>query len=163
MPNDHTNIEDRQLSYSGGTEKQMRERITYHAYTAQQRFGELADLMARRDQPLTDDEFREQLMAHHACLYGWATVSLLGFIRDRLDDEEAFSAACMVDDIGTNGGAPYTGDLPYPPVMDARPELFPTVQVTPAEIAEDLGAIDRANARAREAEEGRTSDGATHG
>lgn len=33
---------------------------------------------------------------------------------------------------------------------------FPTTEVTPAEIADDLGAIDRANARAREAEEGRT-------
>lgn len=48
-----------------------------------------------------------------------------------------------------------TADVDGDPAPAAA-AAFPTVEVTAAEIADDLGAIDRANARAREAEEGRT-------
>lgn len=110
---------DKQLPYSGITLDQFRERITRHAYTAQQRFVELTDsIIARRHTGgpgVSEGEAREHLLAHHATLYGWATVSLIGLIRDRLGDDAAFEAAAMVDDMGENGDAPFTDDLPYPP------------------------------------------------
>lgn len=44
--------------------------------------------------------------------------------------------------------------------MAAAHQPFPVTQVSPAELAEDLAVLDRANARAREADEGRADDGA---
>jgi hypothetical protein len=114
------NSSDHEMPHTGGTYDEFRTRITRHAYAAQQRFGELTDrvLDATRgmQQELSDDEAREHRLAHHACFYGWSVVSLLGFIRDHYGDEAAYRAADLVDDIGTNGDAPYTEDLPYPPV-----------------------------------------------
>lgn len=110
-------------SYSGDTYDEFRTRITRHAYTAQERYGTLIDRAianqrAGSKSPLTDDEHREMQLAHHACFYGWSVVSLLGFIAEHFGVEKAHEAADLVDDIGTNGGAPYAEDLPYPPVQD---------------------------------------------
>jgi len=105
----------RKLPEHNMTLDEFRALITRHAYRAQRRFGSYIDLMAGKPGALSKREHAEFLTAHHATLYGWATVSLLGFIRDRLGDDAAFEAAAMVDDMGANGGAPFTGDLPYPP------------------------------------------------
>lgn len=109
--------------YSGDTFDEFRTRITRHAYAAQQRYGTLIDkaIENHRDtdgKPLTDDEHREMRFTHHACFYGWSVVSLIGFIRNSWGDEAAQQAADLVDDIGTNGDAPFTDDLPYPPIQD---------------------------------------------
>jgi hypothetical protein len=100
---------------------EFRAMITRHAYQAQERYGELVNQAidnrrAGKQEPLTAAEDREMRTSHHAAMYGWSTVSLLGFIRDRLDDDAAFEAALMLDDMGANGDAPFTDDLPYPPV-----------------------------------------------
>lgn len=111
---------DHEMPYTGGTYDEFRTRITRHAYTAQQRYGELTDRMIANHrtgagEPLTDDEHRELRLAHHACFYGWSVVSLIGFVREHYGEEAAYRTADLVDDIGTNGDAPYTDDLPYPP------------------------------------------------
>jgi hypothetical protein len=112
-----------EMPYTGGTYDEFRNRITRHAYAAQERFGALTDRMVANGRTgqrpsLTEAEDREYLLAHHASFYGWSVVSLLGFIREHYGEEAAYRAADMVDDIGTNGDAPYTDDLPYPPLQD---------------------------------------------
>jgi hypothetical protein len=114
-------MSDHEMPYTGGTYDDFRTRITRHAYAAQERFGELTDKMVANqragvDPPLLSAEHSEFRTAHHAAHYGWSVVSLLGFIREHYGDEAAFRAADMVDDMGANGDAPYTDDLPYPPV-----------------------------------------------
>jgi hypothetical protein len=111
-----TDTDDREMPYTGGTLDEFRARIHRHASTAEQRFNTLTDqMMTSHGQgtrpPLTEDEAAEHLLAHHACLYGWSTLSLIGFIRKHYGEDAAFRAASMVDDMGTNGDAPYTEDL----------------------------------------------------
>ncbi|WP_341720002.1 hypothetical protein QQG74_09955 [Micromonospora sp. FIMYZ51] len=104
--------DDRSLPYSPGTVRNLRERILIHGYAGEQRFNEL---MTSPETPLTSEQARDSRLAHYACLYGYATASLLGFIADKFGDEAAHEAAVMVDDMGMNGGAPYCDEFPYPP------------------------------------------------
>lgn len=123
MTNQEPETDTHTMPYSGDTFDEFRTRITRHAYAAQERYGTLVDRAIANQRsgsqpPLTDGEHREMRLAHHACFYGWSVVSLIGFIREHHGEDAAHRAADLVDDIGTNGDAPYTDDLPYPPVQD---------------------------------------------
>lgn len=107
---------DAMLPHDTGTVNDFRSMIARHALTAEIRFGEFSRLMLDRALPLSVAEAREQLIAGYACQYGWATVSLIGFIAEHLGEDAAWQAAAMVEEMAVNGGAPYTEDVPYPPV-----------------------------------------------
>lgn len=100
------------LPYSKGTVRDLRARILAHGFAGEKRFN---DLLTESDKPFTPEQARDHRIAHYACLYGYATASLLGFIADKFGEDAAFEAAAMVDDMGANGGAPYCDDFPYPP------------------------------------------------
>lgn len=105
--------DDRRLPYSKGSVTDMRAHILRDAYEAEQRFGALTDRLMHHD--MTDAEQVEHRIACFAMMYGYTTASLLGFIRDKFGPEAEHQAACMVDEMGTNGGAPYNEGFAYPP------------------------------------------------
>jgi hypothetical protein len=111
---------DKALPYTGGTVHDLRARILRHGFVGEKRFN---DMLTGTAGPFTPEHAAESRIAHYACLYGYATASLLGFIADRFGEAAAFKAAAMVDNMGTNGGAPYCGDFPYPPADEAEPTV----------------------------------------
>ncbi|MFJ8687371.1 hypothetical protein [Micromonospora wenchangensis] len=107
-----TSASEQALPYSTGTIRDFRARILAQGFAGEKRFNELLN---SSDTPLDSEQARDLKLAHYACLYGYATASLLGFIADKFGDDAAAEAAAMVDDMGANGGAPYCEDFPYPP------------------------------------------------
>lgn len=103
---------DSPLPYDTGTVHDFRQMIARHAQIAEDRFGELSRLMIDRPEPLSAAEARDHLVANFASQYGWATVSLIGFIAAKVGEEAAWEAAAMVEGMAHNGGAPYTEDVP---------------------------------------------------
>jgi hypothetical protein len=104
------------LPYSGETFESLRRSIAQLAYRGQQSHDRLINASVSNDQgePLPGDKAGELLVAHGCSFYGWALLSLLSMLGQEFP-ALAHRAALLVDDIGCNGGAPYTDDLPYPP------------------------------------------------
>lgn len=102
------------LPYSGETFAALRRSIAQIAYRGQQRYGDLTDLMVAAPDRGASLKAGEHLVAHGCSFYGWALLSVLSMLGQEFP-ALAHRAALLVDDIGCNGGAPYTDDLPYPP------------------------------------------------
>lgn len=104
------------LPYSGETFESLRRSIAQLAYRGQQAHDRLINDSVSNDQgePLPADKSGELLIAHGCSFYGWALLSVLSMLGQEFP-ALARRAALLVDDIGCNGGAPYTDDLPYPP------------------------------------------------
>lgn len=115
MPGTDQNTEAPTLPYSTGTLRDFRARILAHGFVGEEHFNQLITASLDSDKPLDHEQCRDLKLAHYACLYGYATASLIGFIADKFGDDAAMEAAAMVDDMGANGGAPYCDDFPYPP------------------------------------------------
>lgn len=99
---------DFQMPFTGGTLPEFRQRIGKHARAGEKRFGELANLLPH---DMTTIEFAEMRTAHHAALYAYSTLALLGFIENNLGEKAMREAAAMIDDIGTNGDPPFCDDI----------------------------------------------------
>lgn len=119
------------LPYTGQTFEEMRRAIAQHAYRGQKRFGELTDDMMRSDDKAAWPHANEHMVAHGCSFYGWALLSILSMLGQEFP-ALARRAAVIVDDIGANGGAPYTDDIPYPPTGDAgeAPSSGPAGEIT---------------------------------
>ena len=118
------------LPYSGETFESLRRSIAQLAYRGQQQYAEVTDkMMADGDRGAWTAG--EHLVAHGCSFYGWALLSLLSMLGQEFP-ALAHRAALIVDDIGCNGGAPYTDDLPYPPpgAPDGEPAGGPNGALT---------------------------------
>lgn len=105
---------DKYLPYTEGTADDLRKMIGRHAWAAEKSFGKLNDrVMAdvHDGKALPDGLAEAHRVAHWATAYAWTTVSLLGFIRDAQGEAAMHEAACMVDDMLTNGDAPHAEDI----------------------------------------------------
>jgi hypothetical protein len=94
------------LPYEGVDFDEYRRRILRNAKRAEDRFGELT---LRRN--LSDAEINENRIAHYGSYYAYSVVTLLGYIREHFGEDEAFQAACVIDEMGADGDVLYADDI----------------------------------------------------
>ncbi len=110
---------EKSLPYYEGTADDLRRMIGRQAWAAQKTFGNVIDQAYKDGKTVVLEDAEAHLAAHRAAAYTWTTVSLLGFIKAKLGDDAMHEAAAMVDDMLTNGDAPYAEDITDPEAVAA--------------------------------------------
>jgi hypothetical protein len=108
-------VEDRQLPYEG-TVQDFRMQAARDAYRGQLATQRLIEETHDQRGPWTSEQVNSHLLGASASTYGWGVVALIRWIGEQHGAEQAWKAAAIVQDIGTNGGNHWCEDIPYPPV-----------------------------------------------